>query len=94
MRISDNEVKHVARLAELEFDDKEISRITPQLDRILEHVARISAVNTDNVKPASHVLDVKNVFREDIPSDSVSQKEALRNAPLEKDRGFKVPKID
>ena len=94
MRISDNEVKHVARLAELEFDDKEISRITPQLDRILGHVARISALNTDDIKPASHVFDVKNVFREDIPSDSISQKEALRNAPLKKDEGFRVPRID
>jgi aspartyl-tRNA(Asn)/glutamyl-tRNA(Gln) amidotransferase subunit C len=94
MRISSDDVKHVAKLAELEFSDEEIKKITPQLDKILEHVARISAVNTDEVPPASHVIDVKNVFREDNPSDIISQGEALKNAPLEEDDGFRVPRID
>jgi aspartyl-tRNA(Asn)/glutamyl-tRNA(Gln) amidotransferase subunit C len=94
MRISIDDVKHVAKLAELEFSDEEIKKITPQLDKILEHVARVSAVNTDGVKPTSHVLDIKNVFREDTPSDTISQEEALKNAPLEEDDGFRVPRID
>lgn len=94
MKISGDDVKHVARLAEIEFSDEEIIKITPQLDKILEHVARISAVNTDDVEPTSHVMDVKNVFREDAPSDTVSQEEALKNAPQEEDDGFRVPRID
>ena len=94
MRISSDDVKHVAKLAELEFSDEEIKKITPQLDKILEHVARISAVNTDNVEPTSHVLDIKNVFRDDNPSDTISKEEALKNAPLEQDDGFRVPRID
>jgi len=94
MRISREDVKHIAKLAELEFSDREIDKITPQLDRILEHVARISAVNTGDVKPASHVLDVNNVFREDVPSQTVSREDALKNAPLEEEGGFRVPRID
>ena len=94
MRISSDDVKHVAKLAELEFSDEEVKKITPQLDKILEHVARVSAVNTDEVENTSHVLDVKNVFREDIPTDTISQEKALKNAPLEEDEGFRVPRID
>lgn len=94
MGINSKEIKHVAKLAEIEFSDEEVKKITPQLDKILEHVARISAVNTDGVENTSHVIDVKNVFREDKPSDTVSQEEALENAPLKDDDGFRVPRID
>jgi aspartyl-tRNA(Asn)/glutamyl-tRNA(Gln) amidotransferase subunit C len=95
MKITNDDVKHVARLAELKFTAGEIEKITPQLDRILEHVARISAVDTEGVEGTSHVMDVKNVFREDIPAgDTVTQRQALRNAPLEQDDGFRVPRID
>jgi len=94
MRISSDDVKHVAKLAELQFSDKEVKKITPQLDRILKHIAKIRAVNTDNVEHVSLIIDVKNVFREDTPADTVSQEDALKNAPLEEDDGFKVPRID
>lgn len=94
MRISSDDVKHVAKLAELDFNEDEVREITPQLDKILGHVARISAVNTEGVENTSHVMDVKNVFREDIPADSISQEDALKNAPLEQDEGFRVPRID
>jgi aspartyl-tRNA(Asn)/glutamyl-tRNA(Gln) amidotransferase subunit C len=94
MRISSDDVKHVAKLAELEFSKDEVEKITPQLDKILEHVARVSAVDTDGVKNTSHVMDIKNVFREDTPEDAISQEDALKNAPLEQDNGFRVPRID
>ncbi len=93
-RISSDDVRHVARLAELEFSDGEISKITPQLDKILEHVARVSAVDTDGIPPTSHVVEMKNVFRDDTVEDSVSQEDTLKNAPEEEDDGFKVPRID
>ncbi len=93
-RIGSDDVRHVARLAELEFSDGEISKITPQLDKILEHVARVSAVDTDGIPPTSHVVEMKNVFRDDTVEDSVSQEDTLKNAPEEEDDGFKVPKID
>ena len=93
-RISSDDVRHVARLAEIELSDGEISKITPQLDKILEHIARVSAVDTDGIQPTSHALDIKNVFRDDIIDDSISQEEALKNAPEEEDGGFSVPRID
>jgi len=93
-RISSDDVRHVARLAELEFSDGEILKITPQLDKILEHVARVSAVDTDGIQPTSHAVDIKNVFRDDTVEDSISQEEALKNAPEEENDGFSVPRID
>jgi len=93
-RISSDDVKHVARLAELEFSDEQISRITPQLDKILEHVARISIVDTEGIQSTSHAVEIKNVLRDDIADDSISQEEALKNAPEEEDGGFSVPRID
>jgi len=92
--ISKEDVKHVAKLAELDFSDIEVERITPQLDKILGHVANISKVDTAAISPTSHTLEIKNVFREDTVRGSLSKEDALLNAPEEMDGGFKVPKID
>lgn len=93
-RISKEEVRHIARLAAIEFGEDEIERFTLQLGRILEHVAKISEVDTKNVPPTFHVLEIKNVFRDDVVRKSLSKEEALRNAPEIMGGGFKVPKID
>ena len=93
-RISKDDVKYVAKLAELEFDDKDIEEFTSQLGRILDHVANISSVDTEGVPPTSHVLDIKNVYRRDEAEESITQEAALKNAPDKKSDGFKVPKID
>ena len=92
--ISKEDVKHVAKLAELDFSDGEVEKITPQLDKILGHVANISKVDTAAISPTSHTLEIKNVFREDTVRQSLSKEDALLNAPEEVDGGFKVPKID
>jgi len=93
-RISKDDVKYAAKLAELEFDDKDMEKFTSQLDKILDHVANISSVNTEGIPPTSHVLDVKNIFREDVIKKSVTQESSLKNAPDRQSDGFKVPKID
>ena len=93
-RIRNSDVRHVAKLAELDFSDKEVEKITPQLDKILDHVARISTVDTEGVSSTSHVMDINNVLREDEIREPVSQDEALKNAPEEAEDGFSVPKID
>lgn len=92
--ISKDDVKHVAKLAELAFNDDELGRITAQLDKILAHVTKISEVDTSKVPPTSHTLDIRNVFREDTVKETLSKEEALSNAPEERNGGFMVPKID
>lgn len=93
-RISSDDVRHVAKLAELDVSDKEVEKITPQLDKILDHMARVSAVDTEGIHSTSHVMDINNVMREDEALEPVSQEEALKNAPEESGDGFSVPKID
>ena len=92
--VSKDDVKHVAKLAELEFGEDELDKITAQLDKILGHVAKIGEVDTLKVPPTSHTLKIKNVFRDDTIAESLSREEALSNAPEERDGGFLVPKID
>ncbi|MBC7334016.1 MAG: Asp-tRNA(Asn)/Glu-tRNA(Gln) amidotransferase subunit GatC [Actinobacteria bacterium] len=93
-KISKEEVRHIAKLAEIEFSEDEIEKFTIQLGRILEHVAKISEVDTKNIPPTSHIIEIKNVFRDDIVKKSLSKEEALANAPEVMNGGFKVPKID
>ena len=92
--ISNKEVEHVAKLAELQFSDTELEKITSELDKIFGHIAKISEVDTSEVKPTSHTLEISNVFREDKAKESLSKEQSLSNAPDEKDDGFKVPRID
>jgi aspartyl-tRNA(Asn)/glutamyl-tRNA(Gln) amidotransferase subunit C len=92
--ISKDDVRHVAKLAELEFNEEQADKMTEQLDKILAHVANISKVDTSAVLPTAHTLEINNVFREDIVKKQLSTKEALSNAPEEYKGGFLVPKID
>lgn len=92
--IDEKEIRHIAKLAELEFDQTQIEKFTSQIDRILGHVATISKADTKKVKPTSHALNITNVLRDDDPRESMSQDEVLSNAPEIKNDGFGVPKID
>jgi len=92
--LNKKDIAHIARLAELEYSQEEIEKITGQLDKIISHVAKIGEADTSSVLSSSRVADTINVFREDKPRSSLSREESLKNAPLEDNGGFKVPKID
>jgi len=93
MAISRDEVLHIAKLANLEFSDQEIGRITQQLSAILEYVAQLEALDTTAVEPTSHVEGGGHALRVDALVPSMPREEALANAP-ETDRGlFKVPRV-
>ena len=92
--ITEDTVRYVAKLARLSFDDDQAGKFQDQLSRILDYIEQLNEVDTEGVPPTSHVLaSMKNVFREDLPGESVSNEEALSNAPAKKDNFFKVPKI-
>jgi aspartyl-tRNA(Asn)/glutamyl-tRNA(Gln) amidotransferase subunit C len=92
-RISIDQVKHVANLARLAITEDEAEKFTKQLDAIITFAEQLNELDTENVEPTSHVLDIKNVLREDIPQKGLPQEEVLKNAPEEKDGQFKVPSI-
>lgn len=93
MSLTREEVKHVARLARLELDDAQLDRVTKQLDAILEYVAQIEALSTDDVEPMAHPIALRNVLREDALKPSLPREEALRNAPKQRQGFFEVPRI-
>jgi aspartyl-tRNA(Asn)/glutamyl-tRNA(Gln) amidotransferase subunit C len=91
--ITDDDVRHVARLARLRLDPEEVDRMTGELARILAHIDKMSELDIAHVPPTAHVLDVVNVLRPDRPWRSLDRSEALRNGPATADDGFRVPKM-
>ncbi|WP_449538668.1 Asp-tRNA(Asn)/Glu-tRNA(Gln) amidotransferase subunit GatC [Ferdinandcohnia sp. Marseille-Q9671] len=92
-RISVEEVKHVANLARLAITEDEGKVLQQQLDAIISFAEQLNEVDTENVKPTSHVLPIKNVMREDVATEGLPVKEVLKNAPDQKDGQFRVPSI-
>lgn len=93
MKITLQEVEHVARLARLELSAEEKERMRAQLDSILSYIDKLNELDTSAVEPTSHVLPMTNVFREDEVATSLAQEAALANAPERHDLFFRVPRI-
>ena len=91
--ITEDEVRQVAKLARLNCSEQEISMFAGQLSAILEHVASLNELNTDDVEPLAHCQPIHNVFREDVIKPGLDRDVVLENAPLSKDGQFTVPKI-
>jgi aspartyl-tRNA(Asn)/glutamyl-tRNA(Gln) amidotransferase subunit C len=92
-RISTDQVKHVANLARLAITEEEANRLTQQLDKIITYAEQLNEVDTENVEPTSHVLEIKNVMREDVAKPGLPNEEVLKNAPDHQDGQIKVPPI-
>ena len=86
------QVLHVARLARLELTDDEVERMGAELSRVLDHVEKIRELDLHGVPPTSHVVDVVNVLREDLPVPSLPRSVVLEAAPeAVPEGGFGVP---
>lgn len=93
MKISREEVEHVAVLARLRLSGKEIEQFTGQMNDILTYMEKLNELNTADLEPTSHVIEVGNVVREDSVRESLPVEDVLTNAP-DSERGFfKVPRI-
>ena len=90
MRLTSNEVRHVAELAKLALSDEEVEQYAGQLSAMLEYAETLSAIDTSHVPPTPYVLDLQNVLREDEPAPSLSNAAALANAPDSQDGFFRV----
>jgi aspartyl-tRNA(Asn)/glutamyl-tRNA(Gln) amidotransferase subunit C len=93
MKITKDEVLHVAHLARLHIDENYIDTFAGQIGTILEYVDTLNQVDTTGVRPTSHAIDLTNAFREDEVSDKFDFKRALANAPEKEDGNFIVPKV-
>lgn len=91
--ISIEEVQQVARLARLNLDDEELAAMATQLTRVLDYVAVLDDVDTNDVKPMVQAVETNNAFRADEVADSLPRERALQNAPASDGEFFLVPDI-
>ena len=89
--IDRDQVLHVAKLARLKVSDDEVDRMAEELSKILEHVETMNELDLEGVEPTSHVVDLTNVLREDVPRPGLPREKALEQAPDAADGGFRVP---
>jgi aspartyl-tRNA(Asn)/glutamyl-tRNA(Gln) amidotransferase subunit C len=89
--IDRDQVLHVARLARLELSEEEVERMSKELSDVLGHIEKIGELNLMDVPPTTHVIEVSNALRPDVPEPSLPREVALANAPAVADGGFLVP---
>ena len=92
-KITPEEVRKVAELARLQFNDDELAAMTEQMGQILEYVEVLGEVDTDEVDPMAHAVDLHDVFRPDVVQEPLPRDEALANAPKNDGKYFIVPAI-
>lgn len=91
--ITKRDLEHIGWLARLELSEDDKEKYTPKLNSVLDYFREIDEADTENVSPTYHVLPLTNVFREDVPSGSISQEDAVSNAPRKQDGFIKAPRM-
>jgi aspartyl-tRNA(Asn)/glutamyl-tRNA(Gln) amidotransferase subunit C len=91
--ITREDVEHISWLASIKIEDDEKDEFVEQFNSILEYFHQLDEVDTENVEPTYRVVDLYNVFREDEACKSLSQEEALKEAPRRENGYFKSPRI-
>jgi aspartyl-tRNA(Asn)/glutamyl-tRNA(Gln) amidotransferase subunit C len=93
MKITREDVIKAAELARLEFKEEELEKFAEQLGSILKYIGKLNELDTKDVEPTSHVLDIATPLREDAVEEWLTTGEALENAPQEEDGFFVVPQV-
>ncbi|MDP8265101.1 MAG: Asp-tRNA(Asn)/Glu-tRNA(Gln) amidotransferase subunit GatC [Candidatus Aceula lacicola] len=91
--ISKKDVQYISHLSRIYTDDHEAEALAKNLEGILTYIEKLKKLDIKNVKPTSHVLPLKNVFRDDILKESLGQKNATKIAVKSEKGSFKVPQV-
>ena len=91
--ITKKDVEYVAKLARIGLEKGEVEHLTKQLEAILEYIEKLNKIDISKVEPTSHVLPIKNVYREDKSKESLSVAEVMKIAVSKEKNQFKVPKV-
>ena len=87
------DLSRAVKLARIELTPEGEQRLAPQLGEVLQYVEKLNELDVSGVEPTAHATPLSNVMREDEPRESLSQEDALRNAPKTVNGLFVVPKI-
>ena len=93
MSLSRAEVERISLLSRLRLSEQELDTMTTQLAQVVDYVAQLSELNTDDVAPMAHAVEVANVFRADEVQPSLDRAAALANAPSHDDQFYLVPAV-
>lgn len=93
MSVSEKEVRYVADLARLQLSDKEVQSLAKDMNNILGYMDLLNVLDTDQVEPLEHVIDLKSRLRADVANTPLSHDDALKNAPDADSDYFRVPKV-
>ncbi len=93
MIISEETIRHVAKLARLAVTDEEAHLLAPQLSDILDYANELQEVDLTNIEPTSHSFPLYNVLRQDEPKPGLTREAALKNAPDSDDGQVRVPAV-
>lgn len=93
MKVTEAEVKHIAKLARLKVTDDMVQKYVKDLGEISNFVEALNEVPTDGVMPTAHILDIKNVFRKDELVESYDRETLFQNAPSFESGCISVPKV-
>ena len=92
-KISEETIDHIAHLSRLRFEGDDKVAIRQDLDKIIGFMGKLSEIPTDDVEPLIFMSDEVNVLRDDEPEVTVTQDEALKNAPKKDSDYFRIPKV-
>ena len=93
-QLSLEEVLNVARLCHLEFSNEELNKLARDMASLIKEVDVLREINTDNVTPSAHAVPtVHSVMRDDVPQESLSQEDVLKNAPIRDGVFFRVAQV-
>jgi aspartyl-tRNA(Asn)/glutamyl-tRNA(Gln) amidotransferase subunit C len=93
VKISKEEVKHVADLARLDMDENSIQLFSKQIGNILQYIDTLKSVDTEKANLTPHAVFLPNAFRKDEVKDHIDRNLALANAPEKENGNFLVPKV-
>lgn len=93
MKVTMETIEYVSKLARLNLSEKEKEKLTLEMANIISYVDKLNELDTSDVPPMSHIIPIKNVFREDRVEKSYDRDKILVNAPSQEKGCFKVPKI-
>ncbi|MGO9379311.1 MAG: Asp-tRNA(Asn)/Glu-tRNA(Gln) amidotransferase subunit GatC [Dissulfurispiraceae bacterium] len=93
MKLSLDEVRHIAQLSRLALSEEETELYALQLSKIIDYVEQLSNLDTSAIESTSHIIPLNNIMADDILGVSLSLQDALKNAPDAAEKFYRIPKI-
>ena len=92
-QLTDDQVRHVAKLSRLQLTDEQIHHFAGQLSAVLDYISKLNELDVSQVEPMAHAVDLTDVLRHDEPGQPLSVEAVLANSPAAHPPFFKVPKV-